>query len=83
MRSFPQEQHNGALQRLNAHSKLIPDSKIVDNHCMIDPVATVYERGMPEYQPLRRTVVRLPLSLWQPLANVELAAAGRALLDRE
>ncbi len=33
-------------------------SKIVDNHHLIDPAAMVYDRNVPEYQPLRRFLVR-------------------------
>ena len=40
--------------------ELIPGSKVVDNHHLIDPVAMVFERRMPEYQPLRKLVVNVP-----------------------
>ncbi|KAL8696517.1 MAG: hypothetical protein Q9201_007623 [Fulgogasparrea decipioides] len=36
--------------------KLLPNAKLLDNHQLIDPVAVVYERWMPEYQGLRKTV---------------------------
>ncbi|KAL8738293.1 MAG: hypothetical protein Q9181_000882 [Wetmoreana brouardii] len=36
--------------------KLLPNAKLLDNHQLIDPVAAVYERWMPEYQGLRKTV---------------------------
>lgn len=36
--------------------KLIPSSKVVDNHSLIDPVAKKYERWMPEYYPMRKEV---------------------------
>ncbi|KAL8834252.1 MAG: hypothetical protein Q9170_003839 [Blastenia crenularia] len=37
--------------------RLLPQAKLLDNHQLIDPVATVYERGMPEYQGLRKYIV--------------------------
>ncbi|KAL8762088.1 MAG: hypothetical protein Q9184_001860 [Pyrenodesmia sp. 2 TL-2023] len=33
---------------------LLPNVKLLDNHRLIDPVAAVYERDMPEYQGLRK-----------------------------
>ncbi|KAI4156434.1 MAG: hypothetical protein L6R39_001105 [Caloplaca ligustica] len=35
---------------------LLPKSKLLDNHLLIDPVAAVYERDMPEYLGLRKTL---------------------------
>ncbi|KAL8736683.1 MAG: hypothetical protein Q9166_000049 [cf. Caloplaca sp. 2 TL-2023] len=37
--------------------KILPNAKLLDNHLLIDPVAAVYDRSMPEYQGLR-TLVR-------------------------
>ncbi|KAI4102522.1 MAG: hypothetical protein L6R37_004349 [Teloschistes peruensis] len=36
--------------------KLLPNAKLLDNHTLIDPVATLYEREMPEYNHLRKVV---------------------------
>ncbi|KAL8905051.1 MAG: hypothetical protein Q9207_002866 [Kuettlingeria erythrocarpa] len=36
--------------------RLLPNVKLLDNHQLIDPVAAVYERDMPEYQGLRKSV---------------------------
>ncbi|KAL8946245.1 MAG: hypothetical protein Q9222_007335 [Ikaeria aurantiellina] len=36
--------------------KSLPNAKFLDNHLLIDPVAAVYERSMPEYQGLRKLV---------------------------
>ncbi|KAL8752771.1 MAG: hypothetical protein Q9199_005508 [Rusavskia elegans] len=36
--------------------KLLPNAKLLDNHLLIDPVAAVYDRSMPEYQWLRRRI---------------------------
>lgn len=33
------------------------NAKVISNHLLIDPVAAVFERSDPEYQPLRRTLV--------------------------
>ncbi|KAL8722297.1 MAG: hypothetical protein Q9225_001202 [Loekoesia sp. 1 TL-2023] len=41
---------------INIYRQLLPQTKLLDNHQLIDPVAAVYERGMPEYQGLRRYV---------------------------
>ncbi|KAI9846572.1 MAG: hypothetical protein M1837_003813 [Sclerophora amabilis] len=46
----------GKLTVARELSKLISNSKIIDNHHLIDPVAMLYDRNMPEYQPLRRAV---------------------------
>ncbi|KAL8674595.1 MAG: hypothetical protein Q9168_001038 [Polycauliona sp. 1 TL-2023] len=35
---------------------MLPNAKLLDNHQLIDPVAAVYDRSMPEYQPLRKIV---------------------------
>ena len=37
--------------------KLIPSSRLIDNHSLIDPVARRYERWMPEYYPRRKEIV--------------------------
>ncbi|KAI9795716.1 MAG: hypothetical protein M1833_006885 [Piccolia ochrophora] len=52
----------GKLTVARELSKLISNSKIIDNHHLIDPVAMVYDRTMPEYQPLRRAVREAVLS---------------------
>ncbi|KAL8800102.1 MAG: hypothetical protein Q9182_005414 [Xanthomendoza sp. 2 TL-2023] len=36
--------------------QMLPNAKLLDNHLLIDPVAAVYERSMPEYQGLRKLV---------------------------
>ncbi|KAL8786654.1 MAG: hypothetical protein Q9213_002683 [Squamulea squamosa] len=35
---------------------MLPNAKLLDNHLLIDPVAAVYNRTMPEYQGLRKLV---------------------------
>jgi len=40
--------------------KLIPRSKVFDNHLVIDPVAAIFDRGMNGYQALRETLVSSP-----------------------
>ncbi|KAL9038628.1 MAG: hypothetical protein Q9180_003022 [Flavoplaca navasiana] len=35
---------------------MLPNAKLLDNHLLIDPVAAVYDRSMPEYQGLRKTM---------------------------
>ncbi|MCJ1310340.1 hypothetical protein MMC25_004004 [Agyrium rufum] len=47
----------GKLTIATALSKLIPNSKVVNNHLLIDPVGAVYDRGDPEYQPMRKALV--------------------------
>ncbi|KAL8853939.1 MAG: hypothetical protein Q9221_001247 [Calogaya cf. arnoldii] len=42
--------------RPNMPRKLLPNAKLLDNHLLIDPVAAVYDRSMPEYQGLRKLV---------------------------
>ncbi|KAL8930731.1 MAG: hypothetical protein Q9208_000272 [Pyrenodesmia sp. 3 TL-2023] len=42
--------------RSDRHRYLLPNVKLLDNHQLIDPVAAVYERDMPEYQGLRKHV---------------------------
>ncbi|KAI4238781.1 MAG: hypothetical protein L6R40_005636 [Gallowayella cf. fulva] len=37
-------------------SRMLPNAKLLDNHLLIDPVAAVYDRSMPEYQGLRKLV---------------------------
>lgn len=46
----------GKLTIANELSKLIPNSKVVDNHLLIDPAAAVLDRSDPEYQDLRKTI---------------------------
>lgn len=41
-------------------SKMLPNAKLPDNHLLIDPVAAVYDRSMPEYQWLRSMIVSEP-----------------------
>ena len=41
-------------------SQMLPNAKLLDNHLLIDPVAAVYDRSMPEYQGLRKLVVGQP-----------------------
>lgn len=48
----------GKLTVAEELSKLIPLSKVFDNHLLIDPVAAIFERDMEEYQPLHRQLVR-------------------------
>ncbi|KAL8686500.1 MAG: hypothetical protein Q9218_007060 [Villophora microphyllina] len=36
--------------------KLLANAQLLDNHLLIDPVAALYERSMPEYQGLRKYV---------------------------
>ncbi|KAL8771844.1 MAG: hypothetical protein Q9209_002782 [Squamulea sp. 1 TL-2023] len=36
--------------------QMLPNAKLLDNHLLIDPVAAVYDRSMPEYQGLRKLV---------------------------
>lgn len=43
--------------------KLIGEAKILDNHRLIDPVAAVFDRKMPEYQPLRISIVLFTATL--------------------
>lgn len=38
---------------------LIARSRLIDNHLLIDPCAAVFERDMPEYRPLRNSIVSL------------------------
>ncbi|KAM0803530.1 hypothetical protein BDR22DRAFT_34727 [Usnea florida] len=46
----------GKLTVAKELTKLIPSSKVVDNHSLIDPVARKYERWMPQYYPMRKEV---------------------------
>lgn len=36
---------------------LMPGARLLDNHKLIDPAAALFERGAPEYQPLRQAIV--------------------------
>jgi hypothetical protein len=38
--------------------KLMPNSRVFHNHLIIDPAGALFDRGDPEYQPLRRVLVR-------------------------
>ncbi|KAL9531945.1 hypothetical protein SMMN14_04021 [Sphaerulina musiva] len=40
---------------------ILPNAKVFDNHSLIDATSSIYERGMPEYQPLRRQMRRVVL----------------------
>ncbi|EMF13071.1 uncharacterized protein SEPMUDRAFT_155484 [Sphaerulina musiva SO2202] len=40
---------------------ILPNTKVFDNHNLIDATSSIYERGMPEYQPLRRQMRRVVL----------------------
>ncbi|KAK3904054.1 hypothetical protein C8A05DRAFT_14037 [Staphylotrichum tortipilum] len=42
--------------------KLLPHSKVVDNHLLIDPVAAVFDRTAEEYRPLRQVLRRAVLT---------------------
>ncbi|KAH0541782.1 hypothetical protein FGG08_003737 [Glutinoglossum americanum] len=46
----------GKLTIAKLLSNRIENSKVVDNHLLIDPVASVFDRSMNEYQPLRKLV---------------------------
>jgi len=48
----------GKLTVANELCKLLPKSKVFDNHLLIDPAAAIYERSAPEYQPLRQILRR-------------------------
>jgi hypothetical protein len=37
--------------------KLVPNSRVFDNHLVIDPAGALFNRSDPEYQPLRRALV--------------------------
>lgn len=42
---------------LTSYSEQLQRAKVISNHILIDPVAVVFERHEPEYQPLRRALV--------------------------
>lgn len=52
----------GKLTVAKELTKLIPLSRVVDNHSLIDPVARKYERWMPQYYPMRKEVRSQALS---------------------
>lgn len=45
------------LESDRQYSTLVNEAKIFDNHSLIDATSMVYERGEPEYQPLRKQMV--------------------------
>lgn len=49
----------GKLTIATELQKLLPSSKVINNHLLIDPVAAIHERSDPEYQPLRKALASL------------------------
>ncbi|KAF2667328.1 hypothetical protein BT63DRAFT_441012 [Microthyrium microscopicum] len=51
----------GKLTVAKELSQIIPNSKVFDNHLIIDPASAIVERNMPEYVPLRISLRKLCL----------------------
>lgn len=47
----------GKLTIARELQKLLPKAELIDNHQLIDPVAAIFERTDPEYQPARKELV--------------------------